>query len=78
MLANKYRPTEFEDVCDQDVCIKVLNKQISTNTFSHALLFAGNAGCGKTTCARIFANKINGEIIELDCASHNHYYTIIR
>ncbi len=71
MLANKYRPTEFEDVCDQDVCIKVLNKQISTNTFSHALLFAGNAGCGKTTCARIFANKINGEIIELDCASHN-------
>lgn len=70
-LANKYRPTDFSDVTDQDVCTKVLSKQIADNSYSHALLFAGNAGCGKTTCARIFANKIGGEIIELDCASHN-------
>lgn len=70
-LANKYRPTELEDVCDQDVCTKVLNRQITNKSYSHSMLFAGNAGCGKTTCARIFANKINGEIIELDCATHN-------
>lgn len=70
-LANKYRPQVFEDVTDQDVCTKVLSKQIENKSYSHALLFAGNAGCGKTTCARIFANAINGEIIELDCASHN-------
>ena len=70
-LANKYRPTEFEDVSDQEVCTKVLNTQIEKKSYSHSLLFAGNAGCGKTTCARIFANKINGEIIELDCASKN-------
>lgn len=70
-LANKYRPTDFSQVTDQEVCTTVLNKQIENNTYSHALLFAGNAGCGKTTCARIFANKIDGEIIELDCASHN-------
>lgn len=70
-LANKYRPTEFNDVKDQDVCVKVLEKQIETESYSHAILFAGSAGCGKTTTARIFANKIDGEIIELDCASHN-------
>ena len=70
-LANKYRPQEFEDVCTQEVCTKILNKQINDKSYSHAMLFAGNAGCGKTTCARIFANKIDGEIMELDCASHN-------
>ena len=70
-LANKYRPTDFSDVVEQEVICKVLNKQIEANTYSHALLFSGNAGCGKTTCARIFANKIDGDIIELDCASHN-------
>lgn len=70
-LANKYRPKDFSDVTDQEVCTKVLSKQIENNSYSHAILFAGNAGCGKTTCARIFANKIDGEIIELDCASHN-------
>lgn len=70
-LSNKYRPTEFSDVVSQEVCIKVLNTQIANKSYSHAILFAGNAGCGKTTCAKIFANKIDGEIIELDCASHN-------
>lgn len=70
-LANKYRPTEFDQVTEQSVNITILQNQIKDNSYSHALLFAGNAGCGKTTCARIFANKVNGEIIELDCASHN-------
>lgn len=70
-LSNKWRPTEFSDVVSQEVVTTVLNKQIANKSYSHALLFAGNAGCGKTTCARIFASKINGEIYELDCASHN-------
>lgn len=70
-LANKYRPTDFVDVVDQEVNCKILNKQIEQDSFSHALLFAGPAGSGKTTSAKIFANKIDGEIIELDCASHN-------
>ena len=70
-LANKYRPTDFSDVTDQEVCTKVLMKQIENKSYSHAILFAGSAGCGKTTCAKIFAKKIDGEIIELDCASHN-------
>ena len=71
MLANKYRPKEFEDVISQEVNTKILTNQINNNTFSHVMLFAGASGSGKTTCARIFANKIDGEIIELDCASHN-------
>ena len=71
MLANKYRPTSFDDVLGQDVTIKILQNQIKDNNYSHAMLFTGNAGCGKTTCARIFANMIDGEIHELDCASHN-------
>lgn len=70
-LANKYRPSKFSDVVDQEVVCKVLIKQIESSSFSHAILFAGNAGCGKTTCAKLFANAIDGEILELDCASHN-------
>lgn len=70
-LANKYRPTKFEDVVGQPINREVLQKQIDNNSYSHAILFAGNAGCGKTTCARIFANMIDGEILEYDCASHN-------
>ena len=71
MLANKYRPISFDDVLGQDVTVKILQNQIKDNNYSHAMLFTGNAGCGKTTCARIFANMIDGEIHELDCASHN-------
>lgn len=70
-LATKYRPKEFSDVHGQDVCTITLENQIKNKDYAHVLLFTGNAGCGKTTCARIFANKINGEIIELDCAFHN-------
>ena len=70
-LANKYRPTEFSDVIGQTVNTTVLENQIANKSFAHTQLFAGSSGCGKTTCARIFANKIDGEIIELDCASHN-------
>lgn len=70
-LATKYRPKEFFDVHGQDVCTITLENQIKNKDYAHVLLFTGNAGCGKTTCARIFANKINGEIIELDCAFHN-------
>lgn len=70
-LANKYRPTTFEDVVGQDINTKILQNQIKTKQYSPVSLLVGNAGCGKTTCAKIFANQINGEIIELDCATHN-------
>lgn len=70
-LANKYRPTTFDDVVGQDVCVTSLRNQINKNDFGHVLLFVGTAGCGKTTCAQIFARMIDAEVTELDCAKHN-------
>ena len=73
-LAVKYRPTTFDDVVEQNSVKTILKYQLETNTLQHAYLFVGSAGCGKTTCARIFANAINkgqGVPIEIDAASHN-------
>mgnify|MGYP002861524734 CR=1 FL=1 len=73
-LALKYRPSTFEDLCEQSAIVKILTNQIETNTIKHGYLFTGPAGCGKTTSARIFADMINngkGQPIELDAASNN-------
>ena len=73
-LAIKYRPTDWDDVVEQDSIKTILLNQLETETFKHAYLFCGGAGTGKTTCARIFANKINngmGNPIEMDAASNN-------
>ena len=72
-LAVRYRPKTFEEVCGQSTIIKILQKQIESDTFKHVYLFCGPTGCGKTTLARIFANEINrgvGEPIEIDGASN--------
>ena len=72
-LANKYRPIEFRDVCSQTNIIKVLERQCETKQYKNSYLYVGGSGCGKTTVARIFANKINegvGHPIELDAASN--------
>ena len=73
-LAIKYRPKTWDDVVAQSSTKIILQQQLQTGTFKHAYLFCGPAGCGKTTCARIFANEINkgsGNPIELDAASNN-------
>lgn len=73
-LSVTYRPVSFEEVCGQKSIRKILNKQIETGNISHAYLFCGASGCGKTTVARIFANKINngcGSPIEIDAASNS-------
>ena len=73
-LAVKYRPRNWEDVCGQQSIIKILSKQIETNNVRNAYLLCGASGCGKTTIARIFANRINnfvGQPIEIDAASNN-------
>ena len=58
-LATKYRPKTWEDVMEQNTVKTILENQINTNTIKHTYLFCGGAGTGKTTIARIFANKIN-------------------
>lgn len=73
-LALKYRPKTFEDVCGQSVTVEILKKVVEKRSFKNCYLFAGDSGTGKTTLARIFADKINrgiGEPIEIDAASHN-------
>lgn len=73
-LANKYRPTKFEDVRAQDASTGILKSQLQQGDYRNAYLFCGGAGTGKTTTARIFANEINkgqGNPIEIDAASNN-------
>ncbi|MBO7697110.1 MAG: DNA polymerase III subunit gamma/tau [Acholeplasmatales bacterium] len=73
-LSVKYRPTKFNDVSSQTSIIRILSRQIDTNTFKNSYLFCGSSGCGKTTIARILANEINkhqGNPIEIDAASNN-------
>lgn len=58
-LYREYRPKNFENVIGQDHIIKTLINQIKTNTISHAYLFCGTRGTGKTSTAKIFAKAIN-------------------
>lgn len=73
-LAIKYRPKTWDDVTEQTSTKIILTQQLESGEVKNAYLFCGPAGCGKTTCARIFANDINkgeGNPIELDAASNN-------
>lgn len=73
-LAIKYRPKTWNDVTEQGSTKLILQQQLESSEVKNAYLFCGPAGCGKTTCARIFANDINkgeGNPIELDAASNN-------
>jgi len=82
--ARKYRPKGFEEVVGQDHITTTLTNAIRQDQLAQALLFCGPRGVGKTTCARIVANMINGfdqqndqgsstamNIYELDAASNN-------
>lgn len=66
-LYRKYRPTNFSEVVGQDKVITVIKNEIINNRISHAYLFSGPRGTGKTTTAKIIAklvnctNPVNGE-----------------
>ena len=57
----KWRPQIFDDVCGQEHITSVLRYEAQNNAFSHAYLFCGSRGTGKTTCAKILAKVINCE-----------------
>ncbi len=60
-LYRKYRPKTFEDVCGEDHVASVLRYQAQNGKVSHAYLFCGPRGTGKTTCAKILAKAVNCE-----------------
>ncbi len=58
-LYRKYRPQTFDDVYGQDHITSVLKYEVANNKVSHAYLFCGSRGTGKTTCAKILAKAVN-------------------
>ncbi len=58
-LYRKWRPKTFDEVCGQEQITSVLKYELENNKTSHAYLFCGSRGTGKTTCAKIFAKAIN-------------------
>ncbi len=72
-LYRKYRPKKFEEVLGQEHIVSVLEKSIADSKVSHAYLFVGSRGTGKTSVARIFAKDIGvsvNDIYEIDAASN--------
>ncbi len=84
-LTRKYRPQNFEDIVSQDHVSSTLMNAIKQNRLSHAYMFCGPRGVGKTTMARVLArtineidNSVDGEslnqtlnVVEMDAASNN-------
>lgn len=72
-LYRKYRPQAFSEVVGQEVPLLLLQKAVSDKKPSHAYLFSGGRGIGKTSLARIFAKSLSiqpEDIYELDAASN--------
>jgi len=61
VLYRKYRPQCFAEVIGQEHVVQTLTNALSGNSISHAYLFSGPRGSGKTTIARLFAKAINCE-----------------
>src|SRR5574344_2079648 len=58
-LYRKYRPSNFDEVVGQNIIVTTLENAITNNKISHAYLFTGPRGTGKTSIAKIFAKSIN-------------------
>jgi len=72
-LYRQYRPSKFKDVIGEGHSVKVLEGTIKAGTISHAYLFSGGRGIGKTSVARIFASEIgttDNDLHEMDAASN--------
>ncbi len=85
VLYRKYRPTNFENIVGQEYTITMLKNAIMNDKISHAYLFTGPRGTGKTSTAKVFAktinceNRINGEACGKcnSCLNFSHSSDII-
>ncbi len=59
VLYRKYRPDNFSSIIGQDYMISILKNSIKNNKISHAYIFSGPRGTGKTSTAKVFAKAIN-------------------
>ncbi len=65
-LYRKYRPKTLDDICGQDAIVKIIKNSIMNKKISHAYLFAGPRGTGKTSLAKVFSKIVNCEN-PIDC-----------
>ena len=72
-LYQKHRPQQFKDIIEQPQVVSVLERAVAEGDVAHAYLFTGPRGIGKTSVARIFAQSLGCQgidIFEIDAASH--------
>ena len=73
VLYRKYRPKNFKEVLGQEHIVKILEGALARDSISHAYLFSGPRGTGKTSVARIFATALGvsgNDLYEIDAASN--------
>ena len=83
-LYRKYRPSNFDEVVGQKIVVNTLINAIENNKISHAYIFSGPRGTGKTSIAKIFAKTINCEYPEnhvpcnkcSNCVDYNNKKTV--
>ena len=63
-LYRKWRPRRFDDVVEQEHITGTLKRQVQSGRLSHAYLFTGTRGTGKTTCAKLLARAVNCQCSE--------------
>ena len=59
VLYRKYRPDDFSSIIGQDYMTSILRNSIKNSKISHAYIFSGTRGTGKTSTAKVFAKAIN-------------------